>query len=204
MNSSRARPGIPHVPTQRRASRPLSTCQTAPHCQSSPWQTASSIRGAASWSVCDSASARAVSNSTRCCKSPGRSPCCERDALPSVHLTHLRNASITLRLLDPGSGIGIRDSGSRPGSTEPGFQSRIAIPVPHPDPERKRFVMAQPAPTYRILLVDDDRGLRHVLSALLQEAGHRVESAGDGPEALEILGEGSCSTWCSWTSGSPA
>jgi CheY-like chemotaxis protein/anti-sigma regulatory factor (Ser/Thr protein kinase) len=51
--------------------------------------------------------------------------------------------------------------------------------------------MAQPAPTHRILLVDDDRGLRHVLSALLQEAGHRVESAGDGPEALEMLGEGS-------------
>jgi CheY-like chemotaxis protein len=50
--------------------------------------------------------------------------------------------------------------------------------------------MPQPA-THRILLVDDDRGLRHVLSALLQEAGHRVESAGDGPEALEMLGEGS-------------
>jgi CheY-like chemotaxis protein len=50
--------------------------------------------------------------------------------------------------------------------------------------------MPQPA-THRILLVDDDRGLRHVLSAFLQEAGHRVESAGDGPEALEMLGEGS-------------
>jgi len=50
--------------------------------------------------------------------------------------------------------------------------------------------MPQPA-KHRILLVDDDRGLRHVLSALLQEAGHRVESAGDGPEALEMLGEGS-------------
>ena len=42
----------------------------------------------------------------------------------------------------------------------------------------------------RILLVDDDRALRHVLSALLQDAGHRVESASDGPEALEMLGEG--------------
>jgi CheY-like chemotaxis protein/anti-sigma regulatory factor (Ser/Thr protein kinase) len=40
----------------------------------------------------------------------------------------------------------------------------------------------------RILLVDDDRGLRHALSALLQEAGHQVESVGDGPEALEMLG----------------
>ncbi len=50
--------------------------------------------------------------------------------------------------------------------------------------------MPQP-PKHRILLVDDDRGLRHVLSALLQDAGHRVESAGDGPEALEMLGRDS-------------
>jgi CheY-like chemotaxis protein len=41
----------------------------------------------------------------------------------------------------------------------------------------------------RILLVDDDRALRHALSALLQEAGHQVESAGDGPEAIEMLGD---------------
>jgi len=40
----------------------------------------------------------------------------------------------------------------------------------------------------RILLVDDDRGLRHALSAFLQEAGHQVESVGDGPDALERLG----------------
>ena len=50
--------------------------------------------------------------------------------------------------------------------------------------------MAQPAPIRRILLVDDDRGLRHVLSELLQEAGHKVTTAGDGPEALDTLGEG--------------
>jgi CheY-like chemotaxis protein/anti-sigma regulatory factor (Ser/Thr protein kinase) len=50
--------------------------------------------------------------------------------------------------------------------------------------------MAQTGAGRRILLVDDDRGLRHVLSAFLQEAGHRVESAADGPEALGMLGEG--------------
>ena len=43
----------------------------------------------------------------------------------------------------------------------------------------------------RILVVDDDRGLRHVLSELLQEAGHKLATAGDGPEALEMLGDGS-------------
>jgi CheY-like chemotaxis protein len=39
----------------------------------------------------------------------------------------------------------------------------------------------------RILIVDDDRGLRHALSALLAGAGHGVESAADGPEALTLL-----------------
>jgi CheY-like chemotaxis protein len=51
--------------------------------------------------------------------------------------------------------------------------------------------MAEPPFGRRILVVDDDRGLRHVLSELLQEAGHTLATAGDGPEALEILGDGS-------------
>jgi len=52
--------------------------------------------------------------------------------------------------------------------------------------------MAAPAPAtgHRILLVDDDRGLRHVLSAMLTDAGHTVESVGDGPEAIALLGRG--------------
>lgn len=51
--------------------------------------------------------------------------------------------------------------------------------------------MAQSPFGRRILVVDDDRGLRHVLAELLQEAGHQVGSAGDGPEALAMLGDGS-------------
>jgi CheY-like chemotaxis protein/anti-sigma regulatory factor (Ser/Thr protein kinase) len=39
----------------------------------------------------------------------------------------------------------------------------------------------------RILVVDDDRGLRHALSTLLQEAGHSVLQASDGSEALASL-----------------
>jgi CheY-like chemotaxis protein/anti-sigma regulatory factor (Ser/Thr protein kinase) len=42
----------------------------------------------------------------------------------------------------------------------------------------------------RILIVDDDRALRHVLAALLGGAGHTVEQAGDGPEALARLEAG--------------
>ena len=52
--------------------------------------------------------------------------------------------------------------------------------------------MAAPARSAgrRILLVDDDRGLRHVLSTLLTDAGHTVDSAGDGPEAVARLDRG--------------
>jgi CheY-like chemotaxis protein len=43
-------------------------------------------------------------------------------------------------------------------------------------------------PRRRILIVDDDRALRHALAALLTDAGHAVAQAADGPEALACLG----------------
>jgi CheY-like chemotaxis protein len=46
---------------------------------------------------------------------------------------------------------------------------------------------AESARSRRILIVDDDRALRHALSTLLAGAGHHIESAGDGPEALVLL-----------------
>ena len=42
-------------------------------------------------------------------------------------------------------------------------------------------------PSRAVLIVDDDRALRHALSALLTAAGHHIESVGDGPEALALL-----------------
>lgn len=41
--------------------------------------------------------------------------------------------------------------------------------------------------TQRILIVDDDRALRHALAALLEAEGYAVAQAGDGPGALERL-----------------
>ena len=46
---------------------------------------------------------------------------------------------------------------------------------------------AESSPGRRILIVDDDRALRLALSTLLADAGHQIESAGDGPEALTLL-----------------
>jgi CheY-like chemotaxis protein/anti-sigma regulatory factor (Ser/Thr protein kinase) len=42
----------------------------------------------------------------------------------------------------------------------------------------------------RILLVDDDRALRHAISSLLERAGHAVVQAADGPSALSALAGG--------------
>src|SRR4029450_11438558 len=44
----------------------------------------------------------------------------------------------------------------------------------------------------RILIVDDDRALRHALSSLLTAAGHHIEFAGDGPEGLALLHDRPC------------
>ena len=41
-----------------------------------------------------------------------------------------------------------------------------------------------------VLIVDDDPELRDVLATMLVKAGHLVEQAGDGPEALERLATG--------------
>jgi two-component system, OmpR family, response regulator len=46
---------------------------------------------------------------------------------------------------------------------------------------------SQSATSRRILVVDDDRGLRVALSTLLKDAGHTVETADDGPQALNLL-----------------
>ena len=45
---------------------------------------------------------------------------------------------------------------------------------------------ANPA-TRRILIVDDDRAIRHVLAELLRSAGHAVEQAADGHDAMHRL-----------------
>ncbi len=41
----------------------------------------------------------------------------------------------------------------------------------------------------RILVVDDEQGIRHVLSQLFEYEDHEVRSAASGPEALEIYPE---------------
>ncbi|MFL5577295.1 MAG: sigma-54-dependent transcriptional regulator [Gemmatimonadaceae bacterium] len=46
---------------------------------------------------------------------------------------------------------------------------------------------ASPANGMRVLVVDDEHGLRHTLSVILADEGHTVRTAGDGAAALEVL-----------------
>ena len=39
----------------------------------------------------------------------------------------------------------------------------------------------------RVLVVDDNEDVRHLLSLMLQQLGHRADHATDGAEALELL-----------------
>jgi CheY-like chemotaxis protein len=46
-----------------------------------------------------------------------------------------------------------------------------------------------PAPTQRILVVDDDASIRRTLSILLRKAGYEVTQASDGSEAIRLWRE---------------
>nr|MDA8404236.1 response regulator [Desulfobacteraceae bacterium] len=41
----------------------------------------------------------------------------------------------------------------------------------------------------RILIIDDEKNMRHMLTALLTESGFSVDSAADGAEALQKIEE---------------
>jgi len=51
-----------------------------------------------------------------------------------------------------------------------------------------RAVLGQPRSGGRILVVDDDAGIRALFSSVLRGAGYDVSSASDGDRALELLG----------------
>ncbi|MBC7252927.1 MAG: response regulator [Actinobacteria bacterium] len=42
-------------------------------------------------------------------------------------------------------------------------------------------------PEAKLLIVDDNEGVRHLVSRWLERAGFRVEEAGDGAEAVEMV-----------------
>jgi two-component system response regulator AtoC len=43
---------------------------------------------------------------------------------------------------------------------------------------------------HRVLVIDDEKNMRHMLQIMLSKAGYSVETAGDGMEGLEKIGQG--------------
>jgi two-component system response regulator PilR (NtrC family) len=54
-------------------------------------------------------------------------------------------------------------------------------------PELSTPATASPAGTSRVLVVDDERSMREVLSIVLKRDGHEVLAAEDGPAAVELM-----------------
>ena len=184
-NSLNGSDGDRHIPTHCRTFRARSTSHKAPYRQPSPSQTASSMRGAASTRVGDSVSARAVSN--RICWYGLSGPMASLPSGPgggdgsfmrSPHLS--TDVSITLRL--PPSCVWCHSTAAQ----RPGFPRGLAM-------------AANTAARRRILIVDDDRALRFVLSDLLIDAGHTVIRPPTGAKRFGGSTQ-ACSTSCCSTS----
>ena len=41
----------------------------------------------------------------------------------------------------------------------------------------------------RLLVIDDEENMRHMLSTVLKKAGYMIDSASDGSEGLQMIGE---------------
>jgi CheY-like chemotaxis protein len=82
------------------------------------------------------------------------------------------------------------DIAIRSGGAGQGTQVTVRLPILRNQPGQHlpQTVSTEPGPVpVRVLLVDDNRDALDALSALLQVAGHTVESRSTGPAALELL-----------------
>lgn len=54
---------------------------------------------------------------------------------------------------------------------------------------RARAGQARPQPRFRLLVVDDEAGIREILSAILAQEGYEIQTAEDGVRALELMAQ---------------
>jgi PAS domain S-box-containing protein len=120
--------------------------------------------------------------------------------IPGEVLARVFDPFFTTRAVGEGTGLGLAVShgivaehgGSITARSEPGagavFTVEIPlVPVPDERPApRPPAAGAEPSPApRRVLVVDDEAGLRRIVRRYLEGRGHRVDEAGSGAEALE-------------------
>lgn len=71
----------------------------------------------------------------------------------------------------------------------PAFADMSSLPAAPQMPEGMPVVGGEDGYRMRVLVVDDERAMRAVLSAILKEAGHEVYEAADGQQGFEIAVE---------------
>jgi CheY-like chemotaxis protein len=92
--------------------------------------------------------------------------------------------TVTLRTAQSQSGVimGIH----KPHGPLISIDSHPVLPEGQPQPEGQRSVLGTRAAAARILVVDDEAGVRSYLRAVLEDVGYIVSEAADGKEAIRL------------------
>ncbi|NJM07246.1 response regulator [Candidatus Gracilibacteria bacterium] len=113
------------------------------------------------------------------------------------HLAHIFEPFFTTKPVGKGTGLGLaicygiahQHGGAIRVESEPGYGTQFSVYLPHRDAQDDRFapgevVPPQPGGAGRVLLVEDETGLRSLISRVLRAHGYAVWEAANGRHAL--------------------
>ena len=120
--------------------------------------------------------------------------------IPTALQTRIFEPFFTTKPVGVGTGLGLSvcqgivesHGGAICVVSQPGYGAafRVALPVeavPAPDILEPEMPLSPPATPTTILIVDDEIGITRGLARLLRRDGHRVDTAGNGRQALALL-----------------